>query len=98
MSSPAPRRRGWYDRWGSLFWIVGMVLVIWSVWRMDVPSGNATVVEGRVEAAEDGKLTVATPQGSVTVESKVPYRKGDAVKLKRYTTAIFKRTVYEVNP
>ena len=87
----------WYSRYGSLLWLAVSLFIIFSVWRMDVPSGTPATVQGRVEAVEeDGRLAVAIPGGVVKVETKVPYRRGDTVKVNRYTTLVFKRTVYQI--
>lgn len=89
---------GWYSRYGSLLWLASSLMVIAAAWRMDVPSGTPTMLDGRVEAVEsDGRLAVAIPGGVVKVESKTPYRRGDAVKVKKYATRILKRTAYEID-
>ena len=98
MNRALPRDAAWYSRWGWIFWLASSLAIIASVWFMDVPAGTPVLVEGRVEAVEaDGRITVAIPSGRVTVASRVPYRRGDAVKLKRHSTAIFKRTTYTLD-
>lgn len=78
-----------------------MLLILLAIWQIDEPTGTGQSVYARVLATEPRGdaflLTVDIGDSTASVESKAPYRSGDRVKLRKRTTLVFKRTVYEMS-